>query len=88
LFAGRLATQLTLKGFDKEDQSLITDNQKYTSRGQEKKYQPRYGEVEVSRHVYQRSCGGMIWVPMEVKAQLFRGSYTPKFGKIISWKYA
>jgi hypothetical protein len=35
--AGRLATQLTLKGFDTEGQSLITDNQKYTSRGQEKK---------------------------------------------------
>lgn len=30
----------------------------------------------------------MIWVPMEVKAQLLRGSYTPKFGKMISWKYA
>jgi hypothetical protein len=35
--AGRLATQLILKGFDTEGQSLITDNQRYTSRGQEKK---------------------------------------------------
>jgi hypothetical protein len=30
----------------------------------------------------------MILIPMEVKAQLLRGSYTPKFGKMISWKYA
>lgn len=35
--AGRLATQLSLKGFDTEGQSLITGNEKYTSRGQEKK---------------------------------------------------
>jgi hypothetical protein len=38
--------------------------------------------------VYQRSSGGKIWVPLEAKAQLLGGSYTPKFSQMISWKYA
>jgi len=37
--------------------------------------------------VYQRSSGGKILVPLEVKAQLLGGSYTPKFSQMISWKY-
>ena len=26
-------------------------------------------------------------MPMEIKARLFAGSYTPKFSQMISWKY-
>ena len=38
--------------------------------------------------MYQRSSGGKIWVPLEVKAQLLGGSYTPKFSQMVSWKYS
>ena len=42
----------------------------------------------MGRHVYQRSKGGSILVPMELRAQLIGGSNTPKLCKIVSWKYA
>ncbi len=41
---GRLATELSLKGFDTNGQPLIVDNVKHTSRGQEKKHSRPLGE--------------------------------------------
>jgi hypothetical protein len=41
---GRLATELSLKGFDTNGQPLIVDNVKHTSRGQEKKHSKPRGE--------------------------------------------
>lgn len=41
---GRLATELSLKGFDTEGQPIIVDNVKHTSRGEEKKRSKRRGE--------------------------------------------
>lgn len=39
---GRLATELSLKGFDTSGQPIIVDNVKHTSRGKEKKpFKPR-----------------------------------------------
>lgn len=40
---GRLATELSLKGFDTDGQSIIVDNVKHTSRGEEKKHFKRRG---------------------------------------------
>lgn len=41
---GRLATELSLKGFDTNGEPLIVENVKHTSRGQEKKHSRRLGE--------------------------------------------
>ncbi len=41
---GRLATELSLKGFDTNGQTLIVENVKHTSRGQEKKHSKPRGE--------------------------------------------
>lgn len=41
---GRLATELTLKGFDTAGQPLIVNNERHTSRGEEKKLTKRPGE--------------------------------------------
>ncbi len=41
---GRLATELSLKGFDTNGQPLIVENVKHTSRGQEKKHSKPRGE--------------------------------------------
>lgn len=41
---GRLATELSLKGFDTDGQPIIVDNVKHTSRGEEKKISRRRGE--------------------------------------------
>lgn len=41
---GRLATELSLKGFDTDGHPIIVDNVKHTSRGEEKKLSRRRGE--------------------------------------------
>lgn len=41
---GRLATELSLKGFDTSGQPLIVDNVRHTSRGEEKKLSKVRGE--------------------------------------------
>ena len=41
----------------------------------------------MDRHVYQRSKGGAAIVPLENKARIV-GSSTPRFAKMVSWKYA
>ena len=40
------------------------------------------------RHVYQSSAGGQIVVPMEERARIIGRSCTPRFAKMVSWKYA
>jgi hypothetical protein len=42
--AGRLATMLSLKGFDTNGDAIVTDNVKFTSKGSEKKIIKRRGE--------------------------------------------
>lgn len=41
---GRLATALSLKSFDTGGEPIIVDNEKHTSRGEEKKHFKRRGE--------------------------------------------
>lgn len=42
----------------------------------------------VSRHVYQSSKGGQTYIPLEVGSCLINGNTTPRFGKLVSWKYS
>jgi hypothetical protein len=51
-----------------------------------KKYESSYGPVEVFRHTYQSSQGGKQYVPLEEKVG-FIGLNTPRFAKMLSWKY-
>jgi hypothetical protein len=41
----------------------------------------------VFRHVYQASRGGKGVVPLESRGRFLGGSNTPKFSKMVSWKY-
>lgn len=41
----------------------------------------------ISRHVYQSSKGGKIYVPLEERCRLI-GKATPRLAKMLSWKYA
>ena len=41
--AGRIATELTMKSFDTDGKAVIVKNEKYTSRGEEKKTFKRRG---------------------------------------------
>jgi hypothetical protein len=42
----------------------------------------------VLRHVYQSSKGGSTYIPLEVGSCLINGNTTPRFGKMVSWKYS
>ena len=51
-------------------------------------YQTLYGEVVVSRHLYQTSAGGATLCPLELHCQLSFGSATPLLAEVVSFKLA
>ena len=51
-------------------------------------YQTLYGEVVLSRHLYQSSAGGATLCPLEVNCQLSFGSATPLLAEVVSFKLA
>ena len=53
-----------------------------------KNFQSPWGEVNVARHVYQRSKGGKTLAPMELQARIIAKGSTPRFAKMVRWKYA
>ena len=59
---GTLATGEALVRFDTDGSGIDIGAQKWFSKGSlAKVYQTPYGEVEVHRHVYQRSSGGKTY---------------------------
>jgi hypothetical protein len=51
-------------------------------------YQPLYGEVGISRHLYQTSAGGTTLCPLERNCQLRFGTATPLLAEVVSFKLA
>jgi len=51
-------------------------------------YQTLYGEVVVSRHLYQTSAGGTTLCPLERNCQLSFSSATPLLAEVVSFKLA
>jgi hypothetical protein len=51
-------------------------------------YHTLYGEVVLSRHLYQSSAGGPTLCPLEVNCQLRFGSATPLLAEVVSFKLA
>ncbi len=86
--AGTVATGEALKRFDTDGAWTVIGGQRWFSKGEVAKiYQTPYGEVEVPRHVYQRSEGGKTFCPLERDARIVVSS-TPRFAKVISHKFA
>ena len=85
---GTLATREALHRFDTDGTDLAIGGEKWTSKGcLPKVYQTPYGEIEVERHVYQRSQGGKTYCPMERDARIVVTS-TPRFAMQVSHKFA
>ncbi len=83
---GSIATQELLKTFDTDGAALQLGSIKMTTKGQVLKlYQTPYGEVDVSRHVYQTSSGGATFCPLEHDARIILTS-TPRFASQVSHK--
>jgi hypothetical protein len=51
-------------------------------------YQTLYGEVVISRHLYQTSAGGATLCPLERNCQLSFGTATPLLTEVVSFKLA
>ena len=86
---GLIETEEALKQFDTHGAPIVVGGVKQTSKGQEKKkVQTPYGEVNLARHVYQSSAGGQTHIPLERAGGLINGHTTPRFAKMISWKYS
>ncbi len=51
-------------------------------------YQTLYGEVVLSRHLYQTSAGGATLCPLERNCQLSFGTATPLLAEVVSFKLA
>ena len=86
--AGTVATGEALKRFDTDGARIVIGGQRWFSKGEVAKiYQTPYGEVEVPRHVYQRSQGGKTFCPLDRDARIVVSS-TPRFAKVISHKFA
>lgn len=86
--AGTLATEQALKRFDADGQPVLVGGEKWYSKGRQPKwYQTPFGEVEVQRHVYQKSGGGKTLCPLEQNARIVLSS-TPRFAKMVAHKFA
>jgi hypothetical protein len=86
--AGCLATNQALERFDTDGSRIEIGGVKWFSKGKLTKcYQTPYGEIDVFRHVYQRSGGGKTFCPLERDARIVVTS-TPRFAKMVSHKYA
>ena len=85
---GRLATQECLQNFDTDGSPIQLGGIKLTSKGKvDKDYQSPYGEVRVSRHVYQSSDGGKTFCPLDQQARIIN-STTPRFARMCTFKYS
>jgi hypothetical protein len=86
--AGCLASREALRYFDTDGSPLPIGPEIWRTKGQQpKRYQTPYGEVELERHVYQRSGGGATYCPLEREARIVITS-TPRFAKQVSSKWA
>jgi hypothetical protein len=85
---GLLATEKNLRRFDADGSPIQVGSVRMTSKGQfPQDYETPYGSVAVARHVYQTSEGGKTFCPLEENARMVLNA-TPKFAKLVSYKYA
>ena len=86
--AGALSTEFALSLNDTDGNPISIEGGGFTTKGPvDKKYQTPYGEVQISRHVYQNAKGGKTFCPLDNKYRIIIGS-TPKFSKMVSSKYS
>ena len=86
--AGMLLEQENLVRFDTDGSPIQVGPVRLTSKGQSPQvYETPYGPVQVERHVYQTAQGGKTYCPLENSARLILNA-TPRWAKIVSYKYA
>ena len=91
--AGTMATACALESFDTDGSVIeicgrrLHPKKLNGSYKQPKRYQTPYGDITVSRHVYQGSGGGAGYCPLDQGARIISTS-TPMMAKLVSGKYS
>jgi hypothetical protein len=86
--AGMFLEQENLTRFDADGTPIQVGPVRLTSKGRSPEvYETPYGPVRVERHVYQTAQGGKTYCPLENDARLIFNA-TPRYAKIVSYKYA
>jgi hypothetical protein len=86
--AGTVASGAALAQYDTDGSPLEIEGRLWTSKGSlAKTDQTPYGAIEVPRHVYQSSAGGVTYCPLEVDGRIIVTS-TPRLAQQIAHKYA
>ena len=84
---GKELTRAVLRSRDIDDKTIERDGQTwYRKEASAGHYQTLYGEVAVSRHLYQTSAGGATRCPMEEACGLSFGAATPLLAETLSFK--
>jgi hypothetical protein len=84
---GKELTREILQSHDIDDKTIERDGQTwYRKEASTGHYQTLYGEVIVSRHLYQTSAGGVTRCPMEEACGLSFGAATPLLAETLSFK--
>lgn len=86
--AGRLAMLEAIKDLDTDGRPIVISNEGYTSRGAEKNISNDLRGCSSSASGLSVFSGGKTIVPLESKGGFLGSSYTPKFSKMVSWKYS
>ncbi len=86
---GTISTSEVLTTFDSDGAPIKVGGTTLYSKNDKvpKIYETPYGAVEIARFVYQSSKGGETYCPLDNNARVI-GSATPRFAKIVSYKYA
>ncbi len=86
--AGSIATGEAIKEYDADGSNIQIGNKTFYCKGKtDKEYETPYGSVNVSRNIYQGVRGGKTFCPLDQNARIVVSS-TPRFAKIISYKYS
>jgi hypothetical protein len=80
--------EVHLKSFDTHGESILVNNELYTSKGlSSETYQCYGGPCRVERYTYQSSNGGRTYCPLEQHARIIENT-TPHFASIVTGKYS
>lgn len=87
--AGQLASGKQLEYMDSDGSPIEVGSIKMTrkTKKEPKVYETPWGQVSVSRYVYQGCRGGTTFCPLDQNARIIVNS-TPAFARMVSWKYA
>jgi hypothetical protein len=84
---GKELTRAALRSRDIDDKTIERDGQTwYRKEASVGHYQTLYGEIAVSRHLYQTSAGGATRCPMEEACGLSFGAATPLLAETLGFK--